>query len=113
MLLTHPDRKHKPPRPRAGRSDWRSPTNTGSGSGGGLGVGSTGGAGGGSGITGHGYFHVGGNAFVAGGGGAAGMGGYYYYGSHVSGASSKGTYDAVGHGVGEGDITLVDPGQVR
>lgn len=113
MLFTHPDRRHKLPRPRTGRSDRRDPARTGGVSGGGLGVSSMSGSGGGGGVSGQGYFHVGGNAFGSGGGVGAGLVGSHYHGGHVAGDPSKGgTYDAVGHGAGDGDITLVDPGKV-
>lgn len=111
MLFTHPDRTHKPLRPRTSRVDRRNPANAGDpGGGGGLGGTSV--------VGGHGYFHVGGNAFLPGGGNTGvGMGNSQYDGEHVCGDSSKpGVYDAVGccgggGGAGEGDMTLVDPGK--
>lgn len=117
MLFTHPDRKHKPLRPRAGRADHRDPDGAGVGNATGSG---NSGAAGGCGIAPPGYFYVGGNAFFPGGGGGAGTSGSCYRGGHVLADTNRaGVHDAVGpgrgggrSGAGEEDVTLLDPGKV-
>lgn len=102
MLFTHPDRSHKPLRPRASRPDRRDTARS-------AGVGCSSGAGPppwSTTATAHG-FHVGGNAF--------------FPGSSSHGMQPKeglGKFSGGGMGVGgagtgaDGDVTMVEPGRV-
>lgn len=103
MLFTHPDRSHKPVRPRAGRANRRNPTGC---VGGGVGGPSSGATAAGLG------FHVGGNAFFPGGGGTA-TADVSSHDRRGQGNPSTGASGWIGGaGKTEGEVTLVEPGKV-
>lgn len=101
MLLTHPNRKYKPPRPRAGRFHRRAPA---------AGDGGEGPSPWGATAASHDDLHVGGKTS--------------FPGTFISSRSGWGKGDpgalsdaargvAAEEGVAEGDVTLVEPGKVR